>query len=574
MSRRQRTPEERERDRLEREARRAVRDGRPPPAALPPDEIPPPPPAPASPPPRAQPEPPPLAQPEPPPRAQPEPPRPAPAPAREPSWHQDEAVDPDAGLHPYEEDLDLGGDHEFDEDRGSEHDHGLEDEIAPPRLRPEDGLMPEPLHEPEPPATNGSGAARLPTPLPGSAGGGVPPKPPTMPPPFHPADRGGAASGQPPEYARHRAAGRTAAAQAVLQRRRQALTEGRGRSRARWLVPLIAVGLVGVFALWFAFSLFQPFAGEGEGQVRVVIPQGVGVGEIGELLAEKGVISSPFFFKARARVSGRAGDLKPGAFRLRKDMSHVAALDALSEGPPPDIVRVTVPEGRARREVRQLIGNQLDGDYLALTRRSSLLDPRRYGAKRATSLEGFLFPATYDVKKGRPMADLVALQLRAFKRELAKVDMRAARRRNLTPYDVLTIASMLDREAQIPRERPIVASVIYNRLREGIPLGIDATIRFATNNWSKPLRQSELAIDSPYNTRSRKGLPPGPIGSPGLAAIRAAARPASTGFLFYVVKPGTCGEHAFSKTDAEFQRDVSRYNTERTRRGGKSPTNC
>jgi UPF0755 protein len=358
------------------------------------------------------------------------------------------------------------------------------------------------------------------------------------------------------------------------QRRRDALAEGRGRSRKRWLAPLIALGLMASFGLWFVASLFQPFAGEGEGQVRVVIPQGVGVGQIGDLLAEKGVISSPFFFKARARVSGRAGDLKPGTFRLRKDMSYVAALDALSEGPPPDIVRVTVPEGRSRREVKKLIGSQLKGDYLALTRRSPLLDPRRYGAKGATSLEGFLFPATYDVKKGRPMADLVALQLRAFKREFAKVDMRAARRRNLTPYDVLTIASMVDREAQIPRERGLVASVIYNRLRVGINLGIDATVRFATNNWDRPLRESQLAIDSPYNTRNREGLPPGPIGSPGLAAIRAAARPARTDFLYYVVKPGTCGEHAFSETDEEFERDRNRYNSERARRGGKSPTNC
>jgi uncharacterized YceG family protein len=133
---------------------------------------------------------------------------------------------------------------------------------------------------------------------------------------------------------------------------------------------------------------------------------------------------------------------------------------------------------------------------------------------------------------------------------------------------------MIDREASVARERPIIASVIYNRLREGIPLGIDATIRYATNNWSRPLTQSQLAIDSPFNTRTRRGLPPGPIGSPGLAAIRAAARPARTQFLFYVVKPGTCGEHAFTKTDAEFQRDVERYNRERARRGGKSPTRC
>jgi len=255
-------------------------------------------------------------------------------------------------------------------------------------------------------------------------------------------------------------------------------------------------------------------------------------------------------------------------------MSHVAALDALSQGPPPDVVRVTIPEGRARREVKGLVDGQLKGDYLALTKSSRVLDGRRYGARNSSNLEGFLFPATYELKRGRPMQDLVNEQLRTFKREFAKVDLGAARRKKLTPYDVLTIASMVDREAQIPRERAIVASVIYNRLREGIPLGIDATIRFATNNWTKPLTQSQLATASPYNTRTRRGLPPGPIGSPGLAAIRAAARPAATGFLFYVVKPGTCGEHAFSKTDAEFQRDVNRYNQERSRRGGKSPTNC
>ena len=436
-------------------------------------------------------------------------------------------------------------------------------------------LRPEPLHEPEAPQHNGSGAGRAWSSAREGDPGSNPPVPqrPHMPVPFEHTHRVQPAQ-PPPGHVRHRTASRTAAAQAVLQRRRRAMAEGRVRTGRRWIIPLLAFGLAVAVALWFVFSLFQPFAGEGEGQVRVVIPQGVGVGQIADLLADRGVISSPFFFKARARVAGRAGDLKPGTFRLRKGMSHVAALDALSKGPPPDIVRVTVPEGRARREVKQLLGDQLEGDYLALTRRSTLLDPRRYGAKRATSLEGFLFPATYDVKRGRPMADLVALQLRAFKRELPKVDLRAARRKNLTPYDVLTIASMVDREAQIPRERRLVASVIHNRLREGIPLGIDATIRFATNNWTRPLTQSQLAIESPYNTRSRKGLPPGPIGSPGLAAIRAAARPASTGFLFYVVKPGTCGEHAFSKTDAEFQRDVRRYNSERTRRGGKSPTNC
>jgi UPF0755 protein len=172
------------------------------------------------------------------------------------------------------------------------------------------------------------------------------------------------------------------------------------------------------------------------------------------------------------------------------------------------------------------------------------------------------------------MSALVSQQLTTFQEKFKGVDLSYARRKNLTPYEVLIIASLVEREAQLAKERPVVASVIYNRMREGIPLGIDATVRFITGNWDRPLRESELANPSPYNTRRNQGLPPGPIGSPGLASIKAAARPANTKYLFYVVKPGSCGEHKFSATDAEFQRDVARYNSEREKRGGKSPTNC
>ena len=325
---------------------------------------------------------------------------------------------------------------------------------------------------------------------------------------------------------------------------------------------------------WFALSLFQPLKGDGEGDVEVRIPTGASVGQIADLLADREVISSAFFFQARATVSGRRDDFKAGRFTLKRGMSNGAAMDAISEGPPADVVRVAVPEGRSRREVDRIVGNRLRGDYITGTRRSPELDPRRYGAPPGATLEGFLFPSTYEFKKGSRTSQLVSAQLAQFKRKFASVDLAFAKRRKLNAYDILTIASMIDREASLARERPIIASVIYNRLREGIPLGIDATIRYATNNWSRPLRQSELELDSPYNTRNRRGLPPGPIGSPGLAAIKAAAAPARTQFLYYVVKPGTCGEHAFAKTDAEFQRDVDRYNRERARRGGKSPTRC
>ncbi len=118
------------------------------------------------------------------------------------------------------------------------------------------------------------------------------------------------------------------------------------------------------------------------------------------------------------------------------------------------------------------------------------------------------------------MQALVNEQVAHFKRNFEKVDLRFAKRKNLTAYDVLIIASLIEREAMVAKERPLIASVIYNRLRDGIPLGIDATVRFVTNNWKRPLRQSELANPSPYNTRVHAGLPPGPIGNPGLASIR------------------------------------------------------
>ncbi len=164
---------------------------------------------------------------------------------------------------------------------------------------------------------------------------------------------------------------------------------------------------------------------------------------------------------------------------------------------------------------------------------------------------------------GASSGDLVKRQLDAYEENVSKVPMKTAKARNLTRYDVLIIASMVEREAQLARERPLIAAVIHNRLREGIPLGIDATIRYDINNWARPLRVSELERDTPYNTRTRRGLPPTPIGNPGLASIRAAANPAKTKYLFFVRKPGKSGEHAFSKTNAQFERDVARYQASR-----------
>jgi uncharacterized YceG family protein len=351
----------------------------------------------------------------------------------------------------------------------------------------------------------------------------------------------------------------------------RSFTRGPGRAFA----AVLAVG--GLLALWLLLSLFQPFKGDGEGEVGVRIPAGASADQIGDLLADRDVVSSGFFFSLRAALAGKRSELRSGTIRLARGMSYGAALDALTTAPKAAATfKVTLPEGRSRREMAPLAEQAgVRGSYIKAARSSPTFDPSDYRApKRPHSLEGFLFPATYELRKGATARRLVDEQLKAFRANFGKVSLRYARRKNLTAYDVLIIASMVEREAQVARERPLIAAVIYNRLHDRMPLGIDATLRYRLNNWTSPLKASELRTPSAYNTRLRQGLPPMPIGNPGLASIRAAAAPARVSYLFYVVKPGTCGRHAFSSTDAQFQRDVARYNAARAQRGGRSPTTC
>jgi uncharacterized YceG family protein len=340
-----------------------------------------------------------------------------------------------------------------------------------------------------------------------------------------------------------------------------------GRWRRRFAV-VVAAALLGA-ALWFINSTFQPFHGSGSGGVRVVIPPGNDAGQIGDKLEQAGVIDSSFFFNVNATLTMRRGDLRDGSYLLRKGMTNGQAIEALMQGPKVKVVKtftVTIPEGRSRRESAPLVRQSgVEGDYLRATAQSRFRSrARRLGLPKGTkTLEGFLFPATYTMTAGATANDLVGEQLDAFKDNFSKLDTSYAKRRNLTRYDVLIIASMIEREASLDRERPLVAAVIYNRLRRGMPLGIDATIRYAENNWTRPLRVSELERDGPYNTRLNRGLPPTPIGNPGLASLRAAVKPAGKSYLFYVRKPGQSGEHAFSSTDRQFQRDVKRYQDSR-----------
>jgi uncharacterized YceG family protein len=337
----------------------------------------------------------------------------------------------------------------------------------------------------------------------------------------------------------------------------------------------IVAALFALFAVWFLWSLFQPFHGDGSGRVEVAIPKGASVSEVGDILGDKGVIDDSTFFQLRVTLEGKRSDLFPGHYTLANGMSYGAAIDALSQPPVKRVTTVTIPEGYSRSQAAQLVEEDgLVGDYTKETVRSKYLNPAKYGGRGAKDLEGFLFPDTFEMKPGAPAADLVQLQLQDFKQRIKGVDMSYAKSKNLTVFDVLIIASMIEREAGVPGQRKLVAAVVYNRLHEGMPLGIDATIRFATGNYSQPLTESELAVDSPYNTRTHAGLPPGPINSPGIDAIDAAAHPSKAGYLFYVNKPNTCGELAFAKTEDEFESDVAKYEAAREANGGNEPSSC
>jgi UPF0755 protein len=349
------------------------------------------------------------------------------------------------------------------------------------------------------------------------------------------------------------------------------------RRRLRRVMAVVAL-LIIVGILVFAYLLFQPFHGDGHGAVAVSIPPGSSAEDIGTLLADKGVVDSGFFFALRARLGGDRGNLHAGDYTLEKSMSYGSAISALTASPgAAPTLKVTLPEGPSRRELAPKVkAAGIIGDYMAASQRSARLDPRAYGAPKGTrSLEGFLFPATYELRRnGATSTRLVAEQLDAFKRAFAGVSTKRAKARGLSRYDVLIIASMIEREAMVPKDRRLISAVIYNRLEEGIPIGIDATLRYRLNDWTRPLKRSELRANSAYNTRTRKGLPPTPIGNPGLDSIRAAANPAHVSYLYYVVKPCGNGAHAFSSTDSGFQKDVAAYNRARAKNGGKDPSHC
>jgi len=246
----------------------------------------------------------------------------------------------------------------------------------------------------------------------------------------------------------------------------------------------------------------------------------------------------------------------------------------------PAVVKVLIPEGKTRLQIAQIARSEgLEGSYRAASRSSPLLDPRHYGAPAGTpDLEGFLFPATYDEYHGAPVSRLVADQLTAFQENFGSELSARASALHVTPYQLLIVASMVEREAQVPGDRAKIAAVIYNRLQREMPLGIDATIYYAIElarnipTYTHELTEAELHINSPYNTRTHVGLPPTPISNPGVASIQAAAHPAHVSYLYYVAGADGCGEQVFTNTQAEFEVDAAAYDAAVRSNGGHPPT--
>jgi UPF0755 protein len=266
-------------------------------------------------------------------------------------------------------------------------------------------------------------------------------------------------------------------------------------------------------------------------------------------------------------VFGAAG--WAGASLLRDDPPPPPPVET---APPLARLRIIFPEGFTRREMADRVGAVRE---IAIRKRGVTPRLTRSGYMRASerarppaefrrdwagkSIEGFLFPSTYEFSQYTSSAGLVADQLRHFRGQWRRVDLRYARSKNLTPYDVLIIASMVEKETVAPEERRLVAAVIYNRLRLGMPLGIDATIRYGRNvPGTEPLKQSDLESDDPYNTRNRLGLPPTPISNPGLASVRAAANPARVDHLYFVRKPDGV-HHFFTASESEFFQKKCEY---------------
>ncbi len=327
-----------------------------------------------------------------------------------------------------------------------------------------------------------------------------------------------------------------------------------------WILlgAFVAVLLLAASAVvWLQHQLDPPGAPGSSRQVR--IEKGMSMADIADLLEREDVISSATIFRYYARLNGGASSVQAGEYTFRKNESMGKVIQILGRGARgEEQISLTVPEGLTMDQIADKVG-ALPGKS-----RERFLDAARSGAVRsqyqaanAPSLEGLILPETYSFNKSDDEIGMLRRMVQNFDQTATSLGIAgAADRLKITPYEAVIVASLVEREARVPEDRGQIARVIYNRLNEGMPLQIDATVLYALGEHKDTVLFEDLEIDSPYNTYKVPGLPPGPIASPGKASLQAALQPPPGPWLFYVLYEAN-GKHAFATTLDEFNRLVA-----------------
>jgi peptidoglycan lytic transglycosylase G len=323
------------------------------------------------------------------------------------------------------------------------------------------------------------------------------------------------------------------------------------------LVLLCTAVAIGAFVVWA--RIHESYKGFDAAEQFVDLPTGTSTAAIGRRLVEAGVVRDAFTFRAALFWSGRAQTLQAGEYRFDRPATAIDVIERLARG---DIYtrNLTFPEGLTIDEMSRLYASRAFGtaqDFVAAARDTSLvrdLDPR------ATDLEGYLFPETYALPRGTPARRLVSMMVERFRMVYTGDLQRRADAQGLTARDVVTLASVIEKETGKPDERPIIAAVYRNRLKIGMPLQADPTVVYALQKrgrYDGNIRREDLTFDSPYNTYRSQGLPPGPIAAPGKYSLEAAVMPASVSYLYFVSRND--GSHVFARTLAEHNRNVRQF---------------
>jgi UPF0755 protein len=322
---------------------------------------------------------------------------------------------------------------------------------------------------------------------------------------------------------------------------------------------LIALGLA-LMLVSVALGAFHYFAWTDRAYPAaaqtVVIPSGATGHDIGELLQSRGIIRSALVFALLARIDDERTAMKAGEFAFAAHRSESEILKQVVTDGEQVALWVTIPEGFTAKEIAQTLAERDLGDVAAL--QSTFLDtPLEIAGSKAPTLEGYLFPDTYLVPTSATPAEIAKIMTDQFRAELPSDAALQAKRLGFTIPQIVTLASLVEREAKSDDERALMAGVYYNRLRRGMPLQVDASLEYTFAHHKDVITYADLARDTPYNTYEHTGLPPTPIANPGRASLLAAFHPRASKYLYYVSMGN--GHHAFSRTLAEHNANVARY---------------